>query len=300
MSPRPPATLATALTLAGCAVTVVALAGCSAMGPSPAESVTSGTPAPDGGAAPTAGAGAAPMTDGGAAATVGGGAVPTAGGGTAATAGQGAASGETGTATPGPAGSGRPPAGAEPVAPGQPSGGAVMFGPAPSAPSTDGPVPDGTPARPSATPATTASPLPTPKPGSIDQRDADAVGTAVLTTMWTVDTTVDRDQRDAALRAAGWLSPEYLAELRDGPQPGTDAAWTTWAAHRARTRPTLTEGSDTRPPDTATHADRQWQLTVTPIGADGWRGRPLVMTAFVSLQRRGSGAPWRVTSVTLR
>ncbi|GAA3125341.1 hypothetical protein GCM10020001_052940 [Nonomuraea salmonea] len=101
-------------------------------------------------------------------------------------------------------------------------------------------------------------------PASIDQRDADTVSTAVLTAMWSVDTTTDHDQRDAALRAAGWLSPEYLAELRDGPQVGTDAAWATWAAHRARTRASLTEGRDTRPPDTATQADRQWQLTVTP------------------------------------
>ena len=266
MSPRPPAALATALTLAaGTVAAAAALAGCVALGPPPAEPASSGTTAPAGG-------GAAPM------------------------AGEGAA---TGAAVPGPAASGGSSPGAG-AGPGQPSGGSVMFGPATATPSTGTPAEEGQGARPSAAPATTASPLPTPEPGSIDQRDADAVGTAVLTTMWTIDTTVDRDQRDAALRAAGWLSPEYLAELRDGPQPGTDADWTTWAAHRARTRPALTVGSDTRPPDSATHADRQWQLTVTPIGADGWRGRPLVMTAFVSLQRRGSGAPWRVTSVTLR
>lgn len=166
------------------------------------------------------------------------------------------------------------------------------------------PVPDVPTRRPSVTtttasPTSTASPART-APGTVDQRDADAVSAAVLTTMWRIDTTADRDQRDAVLRAAGWLSPAYLADLRAGPKVGTDAAWTTWAAHRARTKPALTAGRDQRPPDTATHADRQWQLTVTPIGADGWRGRPLTMTAFVALGRDRRRAPWRVVSVTLR
>jgi len=118
--------------------------------------------------------------------------------------------------------------------------------------------------------------------------------------MWRIDTTTDRDQRDAVLRAAGWLSPAYLADLRAGSQVGTDAAWTGWAAHRARTEPSLIAGRDQRQPDTATHADRQWRLTVTPIGADGWRGRPLTMTVFVALQRDRRSAPWRVVAVTLR
>ncbi|MFB9475763.1 hypothetical protein ACFFR3_40265 [Nonomuraea salmonea] len=169
-----------------------------------------------------------------------------------------------------------------PVTSAPPTSGSVMFGPG------------------SATPTPSRSTVAALDPASIDQRDADTVSTAVLTAMWSVDTTTDHDQRDAALRAAGWLSPEYLAELRDGPQVGTDAAWATWAAHRARTRASLTEGRDTRPPDTATQADRQWQLTVTPIGADGWRGEPLAMTAFVALERPKRSAPWRVTAVTLR
>ncbi|MCA2180947.1 hypothetical protein LDL08_32680 [Nonomuraea glycinis] len=118
--------------------------------------------------------------------------------------------------------------------------------------------------------------------------------------MWRIDTTTDSDQRDAVLRAAGWLSPAYLADLRAGSQVGTDAAWTGWAAHHARTEPSLIAGRDQRQPDTATHADRQWRLTVTPIGADGWRGRPLTMTVFVALQRDRRSAPWRVVAVTLR
>ncbi|MFI7615677.1 hypothetical protein ACIBP6_31085 [Nonomuraea terrae] len=181
---------------------------------------------------------------------------------------------------------------------------AALAGCVPTGPATTAPVPvpvRETPTLQSSATATTAAPvLATPDPDTIDQRDADAVSTAVLTTMWSIDTTTDRDQRDAVLRAAGWLSPAYLADLRTGPRVGTDAAWTTWAAHRAHTRPALTAGRDTRPPDTATHAYRQWQLAVTPIGADGWRGRPLTMTAFVVLQRRERSAPWSVTAVTLR
>ncbi|SDI76692.1 hypothetical protein [Nonomuraea jiangxiensis] len=162
------------------------------------------------------------------------------------------------------------------------------------------PVPEA-PAPPPSAVATTATREPAAlDPGTIDQRDADAVSAAVLTAMWSIDTTTDRDQRDAVLRAAGWLTPAYLADLRTGPQVGTDAAWAAWAAQRAHTRPAITAGHDARPPDTATHADRQWQLTVTPIGADGRPGRPLTMTAFVALQRRQRSAPWRVSAVTLR
>jgi hypothetical protein len=153
---------------------------------------------------------------------------------------------------------------------------------------------------PASAPAPASAPSPAAAPRKIDQRDADAVSAAVLTTMWRIDTTTDRDQRDAVLRAAGWLSPAYLADLRAGSQVGTDAAWTGWAAHRARTEPSLIAGRDQRQPDTATHADRQWRLTVTPIGADGWRGRPLTMTVFVALQRDRRSAPWRVVDVTLR
>lgn len=171
---------------------------------------------------------------------------------------------------------------------------------APSSTSAATSPPASVPAFTSPAPASAPASSPAPAFGKIDQRDADAVSAAVLTTMWRIDTTTDRDHRDAVLRAAGWLSPAYLADLRAGSQVGTDAAWTGWAAHRARTEPSLVAGRDQRQPDTATHADRQWRLTVTPVGADGWRGRPLAMTVFVALRRDRRGAPWRVVAVTLR
>jgi hypothetical protein len=117
--------------------------------------------------------------------------------------------------------------------------------------------------------------------------------------MWSIDTTVDRDPRAAALRAGPWLSSAYQAALRSDPSPGTDATWTAWTAHRARTRVTLTPGQDQRPADTTTTALRQWSLTITPVGRDGWRGPRTRLIAFVTLARSHRGAPWRVTATTV-
>ncbi|WP_157254805.1 hypothetical protein [Nonomuraea typhae] len=144
-------------------------------------------------------------------------------------------------------------------------------------------------------------PLPSSRPAAAGTDDTapDAVSAAALTAMWSIDTATDHDPRAAALRASPWLSPAYLAALRSDPSPGTDATWTTWAAHRARTQVNLAPGHDQRPADTATTAYRQWSLTITPVGRDGWRGPPSDLTAFATLTREHHGATWKVAAITV-
>ncbi|MFC7650616.1 hypothetical protein ACFQX6_67385 [Streptosporangium lutulentum] len=117
--------------------------------------------------------------------------------------------------------------------------------------------------------------------------------------MWAADTTADTGWHQATLRAAAYLAPAYLAQLRaQGPARDPGAEWRIWARHRAYLRPQLRPGRDEHPPDTATQALRQWLLTLTPIGRDGWRGRPRSMTVFVELTRaRGA---WKLSAIAVR
>ena len=48
------------------------------------------------------------------------------------------------------------------------------------------------------------------------------------------------------------------------------------------------------PPDTAATADRQFNVLVTPHGADGWTAPPDQYQCFVTLTRPGGSSPWQV------
>ncbi|MFJ2561317.1 MULTISPECIES: hypothetical protein [unclassified Streptomyces] len=143
-----------------------------------------------------------------------------------------------------------------------------------------------------------------PSPGGVDQADAGAISRAALTALMTYDTTVDSSRTEASLRtaAAGWCTASYGATLRaTTSRSGTGAAWATWASHRAYTTVELTPADEAgRPADTATTAYRQWSMTVTPKGRDGWTGAPEQYAAFVELVRAAPGAPWRLNSLSLQ
>jgi hypothetical protein len=159
-----------------------------------------------------------------------------------------------------------------------------------------------------------AAPLPTgsegtppegdvPRPADVDRRNADAVGRGALTVMWTYDATVDSGPHDAGLRAAdaGWLTKAYAARLRthrSRSAPG--AQWREWADHRAHTVVTLRKTEDAaKPADTGTEAWRQWTVTATPSGRDGWQGEPTTVVAYVRLTRTAADETWRVADVTV-
>ncbi|UNS99446.1 hypothetical protein MMF93_25565 [Streptomyces tubbatahanensis] len=143
-----------------------------------------------------------------------------------------------------------------------------------------------------------------PKPGDVDQTDADAVGKGTLTAMWTFDTTVDQGPQDAGTRTAdaGWLTPSYARQLSEHrPRSAPGAQWATWKRHRAYTTVELAKTEDAaKPDDTDTVAWRQWTLTTTPHGRDGWTQKPTAAAAFVHLVRKKADAEWHVADVTVR
>ncbi|GAA4140855.1 hypothetical protein [Actinomadura keratinilytica] len=165
-----------------------------------------------------------------------------------------------------------------------------------TAATTAAPSPTPTACRPTASAKTPEGGLPDPK--DVDQRDATAVARAAVTVMWTVDSAIDRGQRDAYLRACPYLTPDYAArvaaEQAVGPLPQQ------WRDHRAyaEVRLELRQPEGDLDPDTPTMAYRQWQVTVTPTGRDEWKGRTVRAIAFVTLTRASPRDPWRVARVS--
>jgi hypothetical protein len=140
-------------------------------------------------------------------------------------------------------------------------------------------------------------------PGDVDQTDATAMSRGALTALWSFDAGVDSRPHDAGVRAAneGWMTAQYAALLRaEQPQSVTGASWGEWVRHRARTDVTLTPAEDAaKPADTGTEAWRQWEVTATPHGRDGWVGVPTTVVAYVHLTRAAAGAAWRVAAVAV-
>jgi hypothetical protein len=131
----------------------------------------------------------------------------------------------------------------------------------------------------------------------IDHGDATAVSRAALTVAWTIDTVIDQGQRDAFARAAPYLTPAYAAQLAQQP---LQAAPSTWWDHRAYSKLQLEpiDPDAGAPQDTTTSAYRQWRITNTPTGRDGWQGTPVKAIVFVTLTRANTGLPWRIAEIT--
>lgn len=188
---------------------------------------------------------------------------------------------------------------------------------APSAPPATGtgPYPTPTPTPTGTATGTDAPALPGPtgtaeprgsdvRPEDVDPADADEVGEGALTALWTFDAAADSGPHDAELRAAdaGWLTEAYADRLRaHQPQSVPGAQWQEWAEHGARTtvEPRKTEDA-AKPPDSETEAWRQWTVTATPSGREGWKGEPVVAAVYVQLTRTTADKPWRVADVTVR
>ncbi|MFD3482626.1 hypothetical protein [Streptomyces sp. NPDC058665] len=178
--------------------------------------------------------------------------------------------------------------------------------PTPSVPRTDAPaLPEPTGPTEPAEPASTDTPRGSAvRPQEVEGTDADAVGGGVLKALWTYDTTTDGGPRDAELRAAeaGWLTGAYADQVRaHRPRSVPGAQWREWAGHHARTTVALKKTEDAaKPPDTGTEAWRQWTVTATPKGREGWTGDPVVSSVYVHLTRTTTDKPWRVAEVTVR
>lgn len=84
-------------------------------------------------------------------------------------------------------------------------------------------------------------------------------------------------------------------------QSATGVRWRERAGHRAGTTVPLKKTEDAaKLPDTGTEARRQWTVTATPKGREGWKGAPAVSSVYVHLGRTTAGKPWRVAEVTVR
>lgn len=144
----------------------------------------------------------------------------------------------------------------------------------------------------------------TPRPGDVEQTDADAVSRGALTALWTFDTAVDRGPHDAELRTAdaGWLTKAYADRLRSRrPQSVPGAQWQEWVRHRAYGTVELEKAEEAaKPADTGTEAWRQWTVTTTPSGRDRWTGEAVPVAAYVHLTRTAAGTAWRVADVIVR
>jgi hypothetical protein len=151
-------------------------------------------------------------------------------------------------------------------------------------------------------PSGTAGSLPVelPQPSSIDDQDPSAVSKSVVLIQWTMDTTIDTSQYQAELRSAPFLTAGYLASLKANPPVAAPGAqWNDWTSHHATTAVATLAEHDDQPIDSPTQARRQWGITVTPHGRDGWTGTPVTATVFVTMSRAGTESPWLVSAITV-
>jgi hypothetical protein len=150
----------------------------------------------------------------------------------------------------------------------------------------------------SPSPSSSRLPDDLPVPGRIDQRDATALSKGALTLMHTVDSTVDAGMRDAKLRAAAYLTPDYTTKLKAEPPQYLPGEWRRHRAYLAvRLKPLPREAG--APPDGPTAAYRQWEMTTTPTGRDEWRGASSRSVIYTALARSSTTEPWRVSDAVI-
>lgn len=135
-----------------------------------------------------------------------------------------------------------------------------------------------------------------PNPRAVNRRDATAVSRAAVQVMWTVDAASDRSQLDAYLRARPYMTSAWYAALATEPVGAIPSHWRDHRAY-AQVRLHAQAPEDGAGADTATTAHRQWKVTVTPIGRDGWTGRAAHAIAFVTLVGNAEGR-WEVSGVS--
>ncbi|MFF7357844.1 hypothetical protein ACFZA1_35240 [Streptomyces filipinensis] len=121
---------------------------------------------------------------------------------------------------------------------------------------------------------------------------------AIAMTTWTFDTKIDTSRADAQRRTVGWLTPDYAKSISAAqPVAAPDASWIAMADHHGFTTVTTRRAHDTAPDDTPTEAYRQFEVTVTPHGRDGWKGPAETWVEWIHLVRSGTGEPWKADNM---
>lgn len=159
------------------------------------------------------------------------------------------------------------------------------------------------PASPASSPVMTApNAVPSGKPGvprggvvaGVSTADPSSVAMAAAQTTYRWDTHIDTAPVDAERRAAPWLTPALVAQLQPA-TAGAGASWNTLAAHQGWSSTTAVLDSAPRPPDTATTADRQVNVTQAFHGSSGWSAPAQPQAVLMQLTRSSSAGPWRVS-----
>jgi len=155
--------------------------------------------------------------------------------------------------------------------------------------------------------AFTPTPVPTGRAGvpagglppasTLTSSDPDVVAVAGLTAYYRADTAIDLGPADTHRRALPWTTGQLAAGIRgDRPVTGPGATWTTLAAHHGYTTVTITRAyDDGAPTDSRTVVYRQFTVTTTPRGRDGWTGPPATQTEFLTLSQ--TWARWRISGL---
>jgi hypothetical protein len=146
-----------------------------------------------------------------------------------------------------------------------------------------------------ATPAPSVSP---PTDPSTDYRDPTTVCLRFAAAVYRRDAGTDPSAQAAYRRAMAYATGRLAAAVTAQPDR-SDAQWSTWRAHRAATDPTVTNvvDADEQPADGVADAYRAAQVTLTPVGVDGWRGPTEVNLVYCTLHRDSGG--WRVAHYDL-
>lgn len=168
-----------------------------------------------------------------------------------------------------------------------------------SGPSPQQPAPAG-----ASTTTTTSTPV-TPavttaaSAGTVNRSDPTAVAEAMLDTTFRSNTTTDTSPYTAVKRSLAWFTPAAAARvLASAPTSPVGAEWITWTAHEVTTSVAVHINTDPgAPADTATSADRQFNVTVTPHGEDGWTTAPDQYQCFVTLTRTSPTGAWQVSNL---
>ncbi len=166
---------------------------------------------------------------------------------------------------------------------------------APTSPATVGPTATASPFAP--------TPVPTGRPGipagglppasTLTSPDPDVVAAAGLTAYYRADTNLDLGPADTHRRALPWTTGQLSAGIRgDRPVAGPGATWAALAAHHGYTTVTVTPAYDGAPTDTRTVVYRQFTVTTTPRGRDGWTGPPVTQVDYLTVTQTGRG--WRI------
>ena len=154
----------------------------------------------------------------------------------------------------------------------------------------------------SASVMTAPNAVPSGKPGAprggvvtgVDSSDPSSVALAAAQTTYRWDTGIDQAPIDAERRGAAWLTPALVAQLQPA-TAGAGAVWNALAAHQGWSSTTAVIDSAPRPPDTASTADRQVNVTETFHGTSGWTQPAQTHAVLVQLTRTGGSDPWRVS-----